>query len=160
MMMPDLIKHLASHRHPRAVPGSAESGDHFGAAVGFLGEHFAAGVPDEDVGASSNAGMVQLFSWSSTAPVPTGEVKQYTPGVPGKVESGDRFGAAVVIGRNIGCFDNSIQGVAGVPGEDTTVSGSARKDAGTVAIFTPPPVRPLCQIGGSGKSALKHAGIG
>jgi hypothetical protein len=127
------------------VPGSAESGDHFGAAVAFFGGHLAAGVPDEDVGASSNAGMVQLFDWSSTAPVPTGEVKQYTPGVPGKVETGDRFGAAVVIGRNIGCFDNSIQIVAGVPGEDTTVGGSARKDAGTVAIFTPPPYDPCAR---------------
>jgi hypothetical protein len=124
------------------VPGNAETGDHFGAAVGFFGEHVAAGVPDEDLGSSSNAGMVQLFRWSSTTPVPTGEVKQYTPGVPGSVETGDRFGAAVVIGRNIGCFDGSIQLVAGVPGEDITVSGSARKDAGTVAFFTPPPYDP------------------
>jgi len=98
-----------------AVPGSAESGDHFGAAVGLFGEHLAPGVPDEDVGASSNAGMVQLFSWSSTTPVPTGEVKQYTPGCRGR--------SRAVIGRNISCFDNSIQVVAGVPGEDTTVSG-------------------------------------
>ena len=62
------------------VPGNAEAADHFGAAVGFFGEHLAAGVPDEDVDASGNAGMVQLFRWSSTTPVPTGEVKQYTPG--------------------------------------------------------------------------------
>ena len=66
------------------VPGNAEAGDHFGAAVSTLGEHLAAGVPDEDVNTSSNAGMVQLFSWSSATPVPTGEVKQYIPGVPGR----------------------------------------------------------------------------
>jgi hypothetical protein len=48
----------------------------------------------------------------------------------------------VVIGRNIGCFDGSIQIVAGVPGEDLTVGGSARTDAGTVAFFTPPPYGP------------------
>ena len=120
------------------VPGNAESGDHFGAAVGFFGEHLAAGVPDEDVGTSSNAGMVQLFSWSSAAPVPTGEVKQYTPGVPGSVETGDRFGAAVVFGQNIGCPDASIQIVAGVPGEDI----GSQVDAGTVAFFTPPPFSP------------------
>jgi hypothetical protein len=47
-----------------------------------------------------------------------------------------------VIRRNIGCFDGSIQLVAGVPGEDITVSGSARKDARTVAFFTPPPYDP------------------
>jgi FG-GAP repeat len=124
------------------VPGKAETRDHFGAAAGFFGEHLAVGVPDEDVGASSNAGMVQLFRWSSTTPLPTGEVKQYTPGVPGVVETGDRFGAAVAVGRNVGCFDGSIQVVAGVPGEDITVSGTARVDAGTVAIFTPPPYDP------------------
>jgi FG-GAP repeat len=124
------------------VPGNAEAGDHFGAAVSFFGEHIAAGVPDEDVGSSSNAGMVQLFRWSSSTPVPTGELKQYTPGVPGSVETGDRFGASVVMGRNIGCFDGSIQIVAGVPGEDLTVGGSARTDAGTVAFFTPPPYDP------------------
>jgi hypothetical protein len=132
------------------VPGRAESKDHFGAAVGFYGEHFAAGVPDEDVtwpisgGTSrSNAGMVQLFSWPSTAtaPVPTGEVKQYTKGVPGTVETGDRFGAAVMFGRNIGCPDG-IQIVAGAPGEDITFDGSSRVDAGTVAFFTPPPYEP------------------
>ena len=123
------------------VPGNAETRDRFGAAVGFLGEHFAAGVPDEDVDASSNAGMVQLFSWSSSTPKPTGEFKQYTPGVPGRVESGDRFGAAVVLGRNIGCSEG-IQILAGAPGEDLTVGGSSRVDAGTVAFFTPPPFEP------------------
>jgi hypothetical protein len=121
------------------VPGNAETADHFGAAVGFFGEHLAVGVPDEDVDASSNAGMVQLFRWpSSGSPVPTGEFKQYTPGVPGKVETGDRFGAAVLFGRNIGCADG-VQIVAGVPGEDITFNGSSRVDAGTVAFLTPPP---------------------
>jgi FG-GAP repeat len=125
----------------QGVPGNAETGDRFGAAVAFFGEHFAAGVPFEDVDTSSNAGMVQLFSWSSATPVPTGEFKQYTPGVPGAVESDDRFGAAVAIGRNIGCSDG-IQIVAGVPGEDMTTGGSARVDAGTVAFFSPPPFEP------------------
>ena len=125
------------------VPGAAESKDHFGAAVSFFGEHLAVGVPDEDVGSSSNAGMVQLFSWPSTSPtpVPTGEVKQYTPGVPGVVEAGDRFGAAVAFGRNIGCPDG-IQIVAGIPGEDIKFDGTSRVDAGTVAFFTPPPYEP------------------
>jgi hypothetical protein len=122
------------------VPGSAEAGDHFGAAVSMFAEHLAVGVPDEDVNASVNAGMVQLFSWSSATPVPTGEVKQYIPGVPGKVETGDRFGAATVLGRNLGgCSGGSIQLAIGAPGEDITVSGSSRVDAGTGVIFTPPP---------------------
>ena len=121
------------------VPGNAESGDHFGAAVNAFGGHFVAGVPDEDVNGRSNAGMVQLFSWPASGPIPGGELKQYTPGVPGIVEAGDRFGAAVAIGRNMGCFDNSVQIAVGAPGEDVTFNGSARKDAGTAVVFTPPP---------------------
>jgi FG-GAP repeat len=119
------------------VPGNAESGDHFGAAVSAFDEHLAAGVPDEDVSGLANAGMVQLFSWSSATPLPTGEVKQYIPGVPGKVEAGDRFGAAVVFGRNMGgCSGGAIQIAIGAPGEDI---GKSKVDAGTVVIFTPPP---------------------
>jgi hypothetical protein len=122
------------------VPGNAETGDHFGAAVSILGEHIAVGVPDEDVNGSANAGMVQLFSWSAAKPVPTGEIKQYTLGVPGKVEAGDRFGAATVLGRNMGgCSGGSIQIAIGAPGEDITISGSSKVDAGTAVIFTPPP---------------------
>ena len=66
------------------VPGNAETGDHFGAGVGVFREHFAAGVPDKDVDGHGNAGMVQLFSWSSAAPVPTGEVKHTSRGFRGK----------------------------------------------------------------------------
>jgi hypothetical protein len=124
----------------RGVPGNAETGDHFGAAVSAFGEHIAAGVPDEDVNGSANAGMVQLFSWSSATPVPTGEVKQYIPGVPGKVEAGDRFGAAAVHGRNMGgCSDGSTQIAIGAPGEDIKINGLSMVDAGTAVIFTPPP---------------------
>jgi hypothetical protein len=122
------------------VPGNAETSDHFGAAVSILEAHIAAGVPDEDVNGSANAGMVQLFSWSAAKPVPTGEIKQYIPGVPGKVEAGDRFGAAAVFGRNMGgCSGGSIQIAIGAPGEDITISGSSKVDAGTAVIFTPPP---------------------
>jgi hypothetical protein len=135
------------------VPGNAEAGDHFGAAVSTFGEHLAAGVPDEDVNGFANAGMVQLFSWSAATPVPTGEVKQYIPGVPGKVEAGDRFGAAAVFGRNMGrCSDGSIQLAIGAPGEDITVNGSSKVDAGTAVIFAPPPGNSCIQAVDQGSS--------
>lgn len=124
------------------VPGNEETADHFGAAVGFFGEHLAAGVPDEDVNGLANAGMVQLFSWSSATPVPTEEVKQDIPGarwsrIPGKLEAGDRIGAAVGFGRNLGgCSGGFVQIAIGVPGEDI---GSSQIDAGIVAVFTPLP---------------------
>ena len=104
--------------------------------------HLAAGVPDEDVNGLANAGMVQLFSWSSATPVPTEEVKQDIPEarwsrIPGKLEAADRIGAAVGFGRNLGgCSGGFIQIAIGVPGEDI---GSSQIDAGIVAVFTPPP---------------------
>jgi FG-GAP repeat len=124
------------------VPGKPESGDHFGAAVSAFDEHLAAGVPDEDVSGLPNTGMVQLFRWSSATPVPAEEVKQDIPGagwsrIPGKLEAGDRIGAATVFGRNLGgCSGGSVQIAIGVPGEDI---GSSDVDAGVVAVFTPSP---------------------
>jgi hypothetical protein len=133
---PGFDQAFSSSQASSGVPGKAEAGDHFGAAVSIFGEQFAAGVPDEDVNGFANAGMVQLFSWSSATPVPTGEVKQYIPGVPGKVEAGDRFGAAAVFGRNMGgCSGGSVQIAIGAPGEDI----SSIIDAGTAVVFTPPP---------------------
>jgi hypothetical protein len=45
-----------------------------------------------------------------------------------------------VFGRNLGrCSDGSIQLAIGAPGEDITVNGSSKVDAGTAVIFTPPP---------------------
>jgi hypothetical protein len=38
-----------------------------------------------------------------------------------------------------GCSGGSIQIAIGAPGEDITISGSSKVDAGTAVIFTPPP---------------------
>jgi hypothetical protein len=37
------------------------------------------------------------------------------------------------------CSEGSIQLAIGAPGEDITVNGSSKADAGTAVIFTPPP---------------------
>jgi hypothetical protein len=113
------------------VPGAAETGDRFGEVlVPRFGEVYV-GVPHEDVGSAVDAGTVQALhlalSPPNAAPVVTDLIaasswNQDSPGMPGKAESGDRFGAAV------------LPGLVGVPGEDV----GRRKNAGVVASLTRP----------------------
>ncbi len=121
-----------------SIGGSAEAGDGFGSSVFFGGDLFvrwlAIGVPYEDIGTKKNAGMVHVLkvgAWSSGA-------KVYYQGrgpVPGKAESGDRFGMALGPGRN------AYSLWVGAPGEDvgkvknagmvTDLPGTASKLPGT-----------------------------
>lgn len=104
------------------VPGVAEAGDHFGAAVAvfdLLGDgcdDLMIGAPDEDVGSRGNAGAVWRVPGSeggldteATVAFSQGEV-----GYPGVPEAGDRFGAAVAGEQVFGEFRTVI----GAPGED------------------------------------------
>ena len=88
------------------VPGTAEDGDRFGAAVAagdFDGDgrdDLAVGVPGEDVGASADAGGVNIL-YGSAAGL-GGDGSQYfdqdSPGVVGSVEASDHFGQALAAG--------------------------------------------------------------
>jgi hypothetical protein len=120
------------------VAGGAEAGDHFGAALNTYFGLAIVGAPGEDVGRVKDAGMVQTFASPSLAdpPVPVKGITQNSPGIPGVAEAGDRLGSSVVIGRNLGCFDSVRQAAIGAPGEDITVHGSSRHDAGTVLVIT------------------------
>ncbi len=69
----------------RGVPGKPERGDRFGATLGYGGSVI--GVPGEDVGRVVDAGIVVWKLKKS--------ISQNSRGVPGRVERGDRFGAAV-----------------------------------------------------------------
>jgi hypothetical protein len=80
--------------------GSAEPGDHFGAALAAgpfdsgAGWELAVGAPDEDVGAKANAGAINVLYGSTSGLVGRGQVlTQGSPGVVGAAEAGDRFGA-------------------------------------------------------------------
>jgi hypothetical protein len=71
------------------VAGAPETGDHFGAALGTVGNFSPlVGVPGEDVGAVRDAGIVSEVqedrSWSEN-----------TSGMPDVAEAGDRFGATI-----------------------------------------------------------------
>ena len=118
------------------VPGVAETGDMLGASVSALELYAAAGAPGEDVGRSTDAGLVQVLA--PVTPTQLGPGMAYTqdsPGIPGAVEAGDRFGAAVVLHEDR-CFDDGVDAAVGAPGEDLTVSGSSRANAGSVTLFT------------------------
>ncbi len=136
------------------VPGTAEAGDHFGAAV----DTNLVGVPGEDIGSVSDAGTVDLITSSATGQVTAQAFQQGARGLPGKVEAGDQFGAAVAHQAGAPCqFGSAL--VFGSPGEDL---GSVR-DAGSVVVFSPDngeaascPARSLTQ--GAGLPGARQAG--
>ena len=89
----------------------------------------AVGAPGEDIGAAVDGGVVSVLYGSSGGLASDGQVlSQDTAGVPGAAEDGDRFGAALVVGRfNLDSFwDLAI----GAPGEDLSDA-----DAGAVTIL-------------------------
>jgi hypothetical protein len=111
------------------VPGVAERGDRFGEELAPLQPEelggrggVLVGQPSEDIGARIDAGMLTVLPAPATSPASPGAygVTEDTQGIPGAVEAGDRFGAAV----------DAFGGVAwvGVPGEDV----GAVRDAGMV----------------------------
>jgi len=114
------------------VPGTAEAGDHFGAAVSTFG--LAVGIPGEDVGKLTDAGSVQNFTLSKAGNhlIPAASLTQDSKGIPGIAEAGDKFGAALSYGT-YNCHE--VWSVAiGSPGEDL---GKAR-DAGSVTLVPRP----------------------
>lgn len=60
-------------------------------------------------------------------------IHQNTAGVPGAAEAGDSMGSSVAL-RDTDS-DGTLDIVTGLPGEDLTISGTPRKDAGTALIL-------------------------
>jgi FG-GAP repeat len=129
---------LAWSQATPGVPGAPETGDRFGASVGSLGGDGIVGVPREDVGTATDAGMVQVLRSAGPGDVrPAQALSQDSPGVPGRAETGDRFGASVVLGRNMACFDElTVDAAIGAPTEDVTAGGRRIADAGAVTVLT------------------------
>jgi hypothetical protein len=117
------------------VPGTAEVGDHFGAAVYDAAGFQAVGVPGEDLGSLVDAGLVQVFSGAKFVE----DLDQGTPGVPGITEAGDRFGASLAIGVWLTCQETADIAV-GSPGEDV----GTIVDGGTVTVIALPGSTPAC----------------
>jgi len=111
--------------------GLTESGDHFGQTVA-VGENLGqdttvvvAGAPDEDGGATSNVGAVNIINFSDTVPVQPRQVAQGTPGIPSENEAGDRFGAAIALGVDILRNETSWELLVGAPAEGVGSRASA-----------------------------------
>ena len=127
------------------VPGTAETGDHFGAAVGGRYGWAVVGVPGENDGSTKDTGMIQIMRETSTGSLTPGSAyTQDSPGVPGAAEAGDRFGAAVAVG--VLTCQESVEAAAGAPGEDV----GSHPDAGTVTLI------PVAQEGGCTPTAVRQ----
>ncbi len=100
---------LALTQNTAGFDGAAEPGDRFGHSVGLRPEDLSTaglviGVPYEDVGAVTNAGMVQtatLFPFSAEVQ-PVRSYTENSAGTPGTVAAGNRFGLAVAGSRGVG----------------------------------------------------------
>jgi hypothetical protein len=113
--------------------GTVETGDAFGSALasGILGgdgiADLVVGAPGEDVGATGNAGAVNLLAGSPGGLTPGAVATQGNP------EPSDLFGLAVATGDFDDTAGDDVAG--GAPGE--TVNG--RQAAGAVSVFNGPP---------------------
>jgi hypothetical protein len=115
------------------VGGTAEAGDQFGAALATgpfdTGpSDLAIGAPFEDLGATTNAGAVNVVYGSNTGLVGRNQtLTQNSPGVVGAAESGDLFGVALARG----IFFNNFNGdgfadlAIGASGEDVGTNAGA-----------------------------------
>jgi len=106
------------------VPGAAEAGDAFSAALGagdFDGDgrdDLAVGVPGEDFAGGDGAGVVAILPGSAGGLTATGSVNfhQDTPGVPGVADDSEGFGGELASGRfNAGKRDDLA---IGAPSDD------------------------------------------
>jgi hypothetical protein len=132
----------AISQNSTGVPGSAETGDRFGAAVSinqllpYSASHpdtfdidVVVGVPNEDVGSIADAGAITVvkdvyyedFDGSR-------DFHQDSPGVPGAAEAGDQFGRSLDTVR----VGGTTRLAAGAPGEDV----GSDSNAGAVQLFS------------------------
>lgn len=112
------------------VAGAAETGDRFGAAISIAPsweEHLVVGVPGEDLGTATDAGMAHAFVPGQSSVTEIWAAGQGSAGLENTAESGDGFGQTV---RAILIDDNTgkIIVAVGVPGEDSR--------AGAVQVLT------------------------
>ena len=132
-------KLICQNAAPAQTP---EVNDHFGSrlAVGDLNadglDDLVVGVPDEDLGAGADAGVVHIFRGHATDGVNLMEtvLSQESTGVPGGSAANDRFGAALAIGdfSAFNSFTHADDLAVGVPGDDV---GSIDRAGAVVALY-------------------------
>ena len=118
------------------IPGGAESGDRFGAAVScndLSGESTAVdcvvGTPNEDIGTKADAGAATLVQDIYFDDELVGiSLDQNAPGVPTSSEAGDRYGSSIDTIR----VGDTTRIAIGAPGEDL----GSDTNAGLVQLFS------------------------
>jgi len=133
------------------VPGAAEAGDRFGRSLDTVRvgntTRLAVGVPGEDVGSATNAGLVQLFSSNNVTITPGTALTQNTAGVSGTAEAGDLFGDRVAWAAP-GLVDTATRLAVSIPSED-----GAAVNQGQVQVF------PMSNLGAETTYAQDSPGV-
>lgn len=93
------------------MPGTAEAGDAFGRTVAATDNGVLAGTPGEN---NDSGGFIR---WRENDSGDALFVTQNTAGVPGRPESGDRFGAAIYAALETRSLDGAYYALVGAPGE-------------------------------------------
>lgn len=131
----------AISQNSTGVPGSAETGDRFGAAVSinqlltYDASHptyeieVVVGTPNEDIGTIADAGSITVVKDVYFEEFPgSKDFHQDSPGVPGTAEAGDQFGRTLDTVRVGGTTRLAV----GVPYEDV----GSDSNAGAVQLFS------------------------
>jgi hypothetical protein len=121
------------------VPGAAEAGDQFGAALTFgtydcyERDRIAVGAPGEDLRGKADAGSVTLFG-SDSCPA---TVLSQGKGLKGAAETGDRAGSTLTTLTGNPELEDARHDnlLIGAPGEDITADGRTFRDAGRVLVW-------------------------
>jgi hypothetical protein len=118
------------------IQGAAEASDHFGASLtagDFNNDGFAdlaVGVPQEDIGSTVDAGLVNVIYGSAARLTDTGNQSWFqgnSAGLGGVAEQGDQFGTALAVADFNG--DGHADLVVGVPGQKVgTAAGAGEVD--------------------------------
>ncbi|MEO8275825.1 MAG: hypothetical protein ABI639_06365 [Thermoanaerobaculia bacterium] len=151
----DPVASYPIHQDIQNVPGTAESGDRFGAALvsgNFDGDGFddlAIGVPGESAGSLAGAGCINVLFGTSLGLTATGSTLYLEDSLGSFSEVGDNFGFALAAGNFDG--DGFDDLAIGVPGEDAGGSilemGQVVVMYGSAADFNLPRTRFLDQDG-------------
>lgn len=127
------------------VPGAVEADDGFGASLAADAGHIVVGAPNEAIGTNAGAGNLAVFSTTRNSegrPTPLFGLDQDLDAVSGAAEAGDGFATSLALVSyqplkvpygSAGATDSIL--AVGSPGEDLTIDGVAKADAGNVITF-------------------------
>ncbi|GAA3072119.1 trypsin-like serine protease [Streptomyces glomeratus] len=143
---------VAISQDSTGVPGAVEEGDGFGSTVAADANHIAIGAPDETIGSDADAGNVAVFSHklnSEGRPTALFGLDEDLDTVSGGAEAGDLFGKSLALvpyrPSGAAAATDSILAV-GAPGEDLTIDGVNKADAGNVITFRITPAGTYSQL--------------